>query len=148
MKRKRDEGEGESKRKKIKVEAPSDLGLCVIAKPLAEQKLEKKIYKILEKGAKYKRLRRGKKEIQKGLRRKEKGLLVLAGDVSPIDVVSHLPIVCENQGIPYIWVRSKLELGTSSGTKRPTSCVLVVRGAGEEKFTSKFDELIGLIAAA
>jgi len=32
---------------------------------------------------------------------------VLAGDISPIDVITHLPVLCEDHDIPYIYVPSK-----------------------------------------
>lgn len=53
-------------------------------------------------------------------------LCIIAGDISPIDVISHLPILCEEFGIPYVFVPSKAELGEAAVTKRPTSCVLIV----------------------
>lgn len=34
--------------------------------------------------------------------------VVIAGDVSPIDVISHIPIVCEDNKIPYAYVPSRL----------------------------------------
>lgn len=37
-------------------------------------------------------------------------LCVIAGDISPIDVIAHLPIYCEEQGIPYVYVTSKVWL--------------------------------------
>jgi H/ACA ribonucleoprotein complex subunit 2 len=52
-------------------------------------------------------------------------LLVLAGDINPIDIISHLPVLSEEAGIPYVFVASKEELGHASSTKRPTSCVMV-----------------------
>ena len=52
-------------------------------------------------------------------------LLVLAADINPIDIISHLPILSEENQIPYIFVASKEELGHASSTKRPTSCVMV-----------------------
>ena len=47
------------------------------------------------------------------------------GDIYPIDVISHLPILLEENGIPYIFVPSKQDLGAAACTKRPTSVVLV-----------------------
>jgi phosphatidylinositol glycan class V len=41
------------------------------------------------------------------IRKKEVGLMVLAGDVEPLDVISHLPVLCEDFSVPYIFVRSK-----------------------------------------
>jgi len=52
-------------------------------------------------------------------------LLVLAGDINPIDIISHLPVLCEEAQIPYVFVASKEELGHASSTKRPTSCVMI-----------------------
>lgn len=99
--------------------------VCVIAKPLASRKLTKRLYKTVKKASKAKSLRRGVKEVAKALRKGEKGFVVIAGDVSPIDVISHIPIVCEDNKIPYAYVPSRLDLGAASQTKRPTSIVLV-----------------------
>ncbi len=52
-------------------------------------------------------------------------LLIIAADISPIDIVSHLPVLSEEAKIPYIFVSSKEELGHFSSTKRPTSCVMI-----------------------
>ena len=49
----------------------------------------------------------------------------MAADISPIDVLSHIPVLCEDSAVPYIFVSGKLELGAAAGTKRPTSVVLV-----------------------
>lgn len=52
-------------------------------------------------------------------------LLVLAADINPIDIISHLPVLSEEAQIPYVFVASKEELGHASSTKRPTSCVMI-----------------------
>lgn len=52
-------------------------------------------------------------------------LLVLAADITPIDIISHLPVLSEEAQIPFVFVSSKEELGQASSTKRPTSCVMV-----------------------
>lgn len=38
-------------------------------------------------------------------------ICIFAADVSPVDTISHLPISCEENGIPYCYVRSRMELG-------------------------------------
>lgn len=40
-------------------------------------------------------------------------ICIFAADVSPVDVYSHLPVQCETNNIPYIFIRSRLELGTT-----------------------------------
>lgn len=42
-----------------------------------------------------------------------------------MDVISHIPVLCEDHGVPYIFVPSRVELGAASCTKRPTSVVMV-----------------------
>merc|ERR1711916_139035 len=98
--------------------------VCAIAQPLAAQKLCKKIFKLIKKSSKAKYVRRGVKEVVKAVRKGATGLAFIAGDIPPIDVISHLPIMFEDAGIPYIYVPSKSELGGASGTKRPTSASL------------------------
>jgi len=107
-------------------------GLSVIANPLAEEKLLKKTLKLVKKASKGKKIRRGVKEVQKALRKKQKGVCVLAGDISPIDVISHLPVMCEENDVPYVFVPSKAELGGAGSTKRPTSCIMVVPGEDKD----------------
>jgi H/ACA ribonucleoprotein complex subunit 2 len=77
---------------------------------------------------------------------------VLAADINPIDIISHLPVLSEEARIPYVFVPSKEELGHISSTKRPTSCVMVCpnlkrkskpkEGAVEEK-DEEYLELYG-----
>lgn len=96
-----------------------------IAKPLAPKKTTKKIHKLVKKASQAKFVRRGVKEVVKAIRKGEKGFCIIAGDISPVDVVSHLPIMCEDRQIPYFYVPSKIDLGAAACTKRPTSCVLI-----------------------
>lgn len=53
-------------------------------------------------------------------------MCIIAGDISPIDVITPLPVLCEDNDVPYIYVASKEELGQSGLTKRPTSCMLIL----------------------
>jgi len=119
-------------------------GIAVIAEPLAGPKLTKKCLKLVKRASKVKMLRRGVKEVVKALRKKEKGVMILAGNITPIDVISHLPVLCEEKAIPFLFVPSKEDLGTAGGTKRPTSCVLIREptSANDEqtKFVASFNK--------
>ena len=101
------------------------LAINILASPLASKKSTKKAHKLVRKASQSKSLRRGVKELVKGLRKGDKGLAILAGDVFPIDVMSHLPVLLEEHNVPYLFVPSKRDLGAAACTKRPTSCVLI-----------------------
>ncbi|KAJ8752262.1 hypothetical protein K2173_003898 [Erythroxylum novogranatense] len=109
----------ERERKKV-------LALAPIAKPLAGKKLCKRTFKLIRRAAEHKCLKRGVKEVVKSIRRGQKGLCVIAGNISPIDVITHVPILCEEADIPYVYVPSKEDLASAGATKRPTCCVLVL----------------------
>ncbi|XP_078159594.1 ribosomal protein L7Ae/L30e/S12e/Gadd45 family protein [Carex rostrata] len=123
--------------------------LMPIAKPLAGKKLCKKTFKLVRRAAEAKCLRRGVKEVVKSIRRGNKGLCVIAGNISPIDVITHLPILCEESGIPYIYVPTKEDLANAGATKRPTCCVLVstkpakgeLEAEVKEKLQSDYDQV-------
>ncbi|KAJ6254308.1 hypothetical protein M0813_12491 [Anaeramoeba flamelloides] len=99
--------------------------LVPFAEPLAGKKLTKRVLKIVRKAQESKHLFRGVKEVQKALRKKNTGLCLIAADVSPMDVISHLPVTCENFSVPYLFIPSKTDLGTAAKTRRSTCCVLI-----------------------
>ena len=75
-------------------------------------------------------------------------VVVIAADISPIDVLSHLPILCEDKGIPYIYVKSRAEVGEACKTKRPTSCVLItVPKKDSAKLKQSYDRCLELVTA-
>ncbi|XP_060204882.1 H/ACA ribonucleoprotein complex subunit 2-like protein isoform X2 [Lycium barbarum] len=136
----------EKERKKL-------LALAPIAKPFAGKKLSKRIFKLVRKATEHKCLKRGVKEVVKSIRRGHKGLCVIAGNISPIDVITHVPLLCEEAGIPYIYVPSKEDLANAGATKRPTCCVLALTkpSKGElsqedqEKLKEDYDQAVSEI---
>jgi H/ACA ribonucleoprotein complex subunit 2 len=136
--------------KKARVDTPATVAaitLSPIANPLAGEKLSKKLLKLVKRSAKVKNaLKRGVKEVTKAVRKDQKGLVVIAGDISPIDVITFLPLLCEEKKLTYCYVRSKAELGAAAQTKRPTSCVMITPASGFEHQAS-FDEISTAVAA-
>ncbi|KAL2338257.1 hypothetical protein Fmac_012703 [Flemingia macrophylla] len=144
------EGEKLVQKEKEKEKEKKIVGLAPIAKPLAGKKLCKRTLKLVRRASEHKCLKRGVKEVVKSIRRGQKGLCVIAGNISPIDVITHLPILCEEADVPYIYVPSKEELAGAGATKRPTCCVLVmtkpakgeIDQAEQEKLKSDYDQVV------
>ncbi|GAA6003588.1 snoRNA-binding protein NHP2 [Rhodotorula paludigena] len=107
--------------------------LAEIAKPLAVKKTGKHVLKLVKRASKSRHLKRGVKEVVKSIRKGEKGIVVLAADISPLDILTHIPLLAEEANCPYIWVTSKESLGLASSTKRPTSCVMVAQQGMKRK---------------
>ena len=59
-----------------------------------------------------------------------------------MDVISHIPVLCEDHNIPYLYVPSRAELGAAGSTKRPTSVVMLGPkvGKGVEEGAQEWEE--------
>ncbi|KAF5001338.1 hypothetical protein FGRMN_1095 [Fusarium graminum] len=126
-------------------ELPLERVVVPFALPVADDKGMKKVYKTIRKAAKNNTLKRGVKEVVKTLRKSPPsgpgntsfpGLVIIAGDISPMDVISHLPVLCEDHNVPFIFVTSRAELGAAAKTKRPTSVVMIMEKAEGKKAKS------------
>ena len=91
------------------------------------------------------KIRKGTNETTKAIERGLAKLVVIAEDVEPPEVVAHLPLLCEERKIPYIFVPSKMQLGTSIGIDVPSaaSCIVEPGDAAEliKEITTKLHGL-------
>lgn len=122
----------------------TNIALNAIAQPLADGKLSKRLYKLIKKSASKKnKLCRGLKNVQTRIRKGGQGLCVLAGDVTPIDIYCHLPIVCEDKNIPYCFVNSKKEIAAAIGAKRPCIVALI---ESDDEYKDLYDKCYSKVA--
>merc|ERR1712080_499497 len=45
--------------------------------------------------------------------------IVMTADTEPIEILLHLPLLCEDKNVPYVFVPSKTALGRACGVSRP-----------------------------
>jgi large subunit ribosomal protein L7Ae len=105
--------------------------------------LQEKAFQVVEGARDTGSLRRGTNEVTKLVERGQAKLVVIAEDVQPEEVVAHIPVLCEEKGVPYVYVSAKQDLGTSSGLKVPTATVAVL-DPGRAKPVN--DELVTKVA--
>jgi large subunit ribosomal protein L7Ae len=90
-------------------------------------------------------VRKGTNETTKAVERGQAKLVVIAEDVDPPEVVAHLPLLCEEHKIPYIFVPNKRKLGTSAGIDVPaaSACISEVGDAVGliKEISSRIEEL-------
>lgn len=82
-----------------------------IARPLASGAVENAIAALLDNHLHRKAAATGIKGCLKQILGGSRGLLVLTTDTTPMDLITHLPVVCEDRGVEYIFVSSKSRLG-------------------------------------
>jgi len=69
------------------------------------------------------KIRKGANESTKAIESGVAMLVVIAEDVDPEEVVMHLPMICGEKNVPYCYVATKKELGTSAGL--PVTCAAI-----------------------
>jgi large subunit ribosomal protein L7Ae len=78
------------------------------------------------------KIRVGTNEVTKSSERAEAKLVVMAEDVDPAEILVHIPMLCEEKRIPYVYVPKKQRLGASAGLSKSSASVAIVE-AGEAK---------------
>ena len=83
-------------------------------------------YEALQIAAKSGAVRKGTNETTKAIERASAKLVIIAGDVEPPEVVAHLPLLCEEKKIAYIYVPNKDKIGNAIGIDVPaaSACIL------------------------
>ena len=104
-----------------------------------------KVYEVIETAKTTGKIKKGTNETTKSVERGQAKLVVIANDVDPPEVVAHLPILCEERKIPYVFVPSKEKLGVSSGIEVP-SAAAAIANVGEaialiKEISNRIEEL-------
>ncbi|PIK50272.1 non-histone chromosome protein 2 [Apostichopus japonicus] len=102
------------------------------AYPLATQELSAKIMDLVKMASTEKQLRKGANEATKTLNRGLAEFIVLAADAEPLEILLHLPLLCEDKNIPYVFVRSKQALGRACGVTRAVIACSVTINEGSQ----------------
>lgn len=82
--------------------------------------------------ANYKQLKKGANEATKTLNRGISEFIVMAADTEPLEILLHLPLLCEDKNVPYVFVPSKQALGRACGVSRPVIAASVTTNEGSQ----------------
>eukprot|EP00924_Labyrinthula_sp_SR-Ha-C_P001060 maker-scaffold_7-snap-gene-12.34-mRNA-1 protein AED:0.03 eAED:0.03 QI:129/1/1/1/0/0/3/129/127 len=88
------------------------------AYPLANDQLTSDLTSVIQQASNLNQLRKGANEATKTLNRGISELIILAADATPIEILLHLPLVCEDKNVPYVFIPSKDQLGRACGVSR------------------------------
>src|SRR4030066_2349613 len=72
-------------------------------------------------------VRKGTNEATKAFERSIAKLVVIAEDVDPPEVIAHLPLLCEERKIPYVFVPNKEKLGNAVGIDVPAASACIIK---------------------
>ncbi len=102
-------------------------------------------YELIEKARDNGKIGKGANEATKHVERGQAKLVVMAEDVSPEEILAHMPLLCEEKNIPYTYVPSKEELGNAAGLGTSTSAVAVINHGKEKDMIENIVKKIGAL---
>ncbi|TRM62557.1 50S ribosomal protein L30e-like protein [Schizophyllum amplum] len=100
--------------------------------PLADAGLVNQILDLVQQAGQYKQIKKGANEATKTLNRGIAEFIVLTADTEPIEILMHLPLLCEEKNVPYVFVPSKAALGRACNVTRPVIAVSVTTSESRE----------------
>jgi ribosomal protein L7Ae-like RNA K-turn-binding protein len=59
-------------------------------------------------------------------------IIVMAADAEPLEIILHLPLLCEDKNVPYVFVKSKAALGRACGVTRPVVAASITQNEGSQ----------------
>lgn len=116
--------------------------------PLADAQLSVTILDLVQQAANYKIMKKGANEATKALNRGQASFIVLAADTEPLEILLHLPLLCEDKNVPYVFVASKTALGRACGVTRSVIACSVLANEGSpltvsvQKLRDQIDRLL------
>jgi large subunit ribosomal protein L7Ae len=88
------------------------------------------------------KISKGTNETTKVIERGTAKLVLIAEDVDPPEIVAHLPLLCEEKNVPYIYVTSKMGIGNASGIEVPSAAAAITDAGDAEKLLKGIVEKI------
>ncbi len=86
------------------------------------------------------RLKKGTNEVTKAAERGNAVMVIMAEDVNPGELLAHVPMICKEKSIPFVYVNSQEYLaeysGMPSGTKTAAIAILDIGREAKERFDS------------
>ncbi|MCE4624492.1 MAG: 50S ribosomal protein L7Ae [Desulfurococcales archaeon] len=96
------------------------------------EELAEKVYEAVAKARETGKIKKGTNETTKACERGIAKLVIIAEDVDPPEIVAHLPILCDEKKIPYVYVPSKKRLGEAAGIEvQAASAAIIDPGEAE-----------------
>jgi len=90
------------------------------------KEISEKAYELVELTRDSGKLRKGTNEVTKLVERGEAQFVVMAEDVTPPEILMHMPALCEERNVPFAFVPSREELGNACGLEKPTASIAIL----------------------
>jgi large subunit ribosomal protein L7Ae len=92
------------------------------------------------------KIRKGTNETTKTIERGKAKLVLIAEDVSPPEVVAHLPLLCDERKAAYVYVPEKKRIGEALGLTVGSAAAAIEETGDSEKLVAEIvEKLKGIV---
>ncbi len=91
------------------------------------KELQDKAYEAIELAKKSGKIKKGTNEVTKAVERGIAKLVIVAGNITPKEVIMHIGPLCKEKDIPCVFVESKEDLGAAAGLPVGSSAVAIIK---------------------
>jgi len=97
------------------------------------KEIAEKAYETLELARDTGKITKGTNETTKAIERGVAKLVLIAEDVTPEEIVAHIPYLCDERKVPFVYVPKKGELGAACGLDVGTASSAIVQEGKAKK---------------
>lgn len=94
------------------------------------------------------RVHKGTNEATKVIEKGDAVLVAIAEDVDPEEIVMHLPMICAEKRVPYVYVPTKKELGAAAGLTVPSAAIAISKAGNAAELVKEIASRMGQAGAA
>lgn len=100
--------------------------MSVFVKFETPKELSDKAYNLAEAARDSGKIKKGTNEVTKAVERGDASIVIMATDVDPPEILAHMPALCDERKVPFVYVPSRAELGNAIGIEKSTASIAIV----------------------
>lgn len=93
------------------------------------------------------KVKKGSNEATKAVERNIAQLVLIGSDVEPEEIVMHLPPLCEEKQIPFVYISKQNDIGSASGLEVGSAAAAIVKSGKAKDLVEEIAKQIAALRA-
>ncbi|MDH7593530.1 MAG: 50S ribosomal protein L7Ae [Methanomicrobiales archaeon] len=93
------------------------------------------------------KIKKGSNEATKAVERGLAALVLIGADVEPEEIVMHLPPLCDEKRIPYLFIKKQNDIGAASGLEVGSAAAAILKPGKAKELVDDICKKVGNLKA-
>ncbi|MDK2916542.1 MAG: large subunit ribosomal protein L7Ae [Euryarchaeota archaeon] len=93
------------------------------------------------------KVKKGSNEATKAVERNIAQLVLIGSDVEPEEIVMHLPPLCDEKQIPFVYISKQNDIGSASGLEVGSAAAAIVKAGKAKELVEEIAKQIAALRA-